>query len=198
MLVRGCDALLFEAEGNAKRVAGRDSVSAQLAGRRIDYDYRRYLELSGLTVIKHEGQAWSGRRVGPISHYRTRTMAQRMIGGRCSRCGTDQFPKTRICVNPNCRAMDTQKDEPFAEKIGRLGSYTTDHPTHVSDLPACYYGMVEFPTGGRLTCDFTDIEVEQELTIGMAMEMCFRLKDYDEKRGRRRYFWKATPVYTEK
>ena len=190
---RGCDVLLFEAEGNAKRVAGRDSISAQLAGQGMDFDYRRYLALSGLTAIKHQGWALSKQRVGPVSHYRTRTMAQRMIGGRCSECGTDQLPKTRICVNPNCRAMDTQKDEPFAEKIGRLSSYTTDHLAVSSGSPA-YYGKVEFPAGGQLTCDFTDIEAEQELTIDMAMEMCFRVKDYDDKRGRRRYFWKATPV----
>ncbi len=42
--------------------------------------------------------------------------------------------------------------------------------------------------------DFTDIDPAEEPTVGMKMKMVFRVKDYDYKRGFRRYFWKATPV----
>jgi uncharacterized OB-fold protein len=33
-----------------------------------------------------------------------------------------------------------------------------------------------------------------DVDTGTRMEMVFRVKDHDEKRGFVRYFWKATPV----
>ncbi len=57
--------------------------------------------------------------------------------------------------------------------------------------------MVQFESGGRLMCDFTDIDPDQQPEVGMAMRMMFRVKDYDSKRGFRRYFWKAMPTKTE-
>ena len=42
--------------------------------------------------------------------------------------------------------------------------------------------------------DFTDISPETDIKVGMPMRMMFRVKDYDNKRGFRRYFWKATPA----
>ena len=41
--------------------------------------------------------------------------------------------------------------------------------------------------------DFTDLEVG-EVETGASMEMVFRIKDVDDRRGFTRYFWKATPV----
>lgn len=34
------------------------------------------------------------------------------------------------------------------------------------------------------------------VAVGMPMRMMFRVKDYDDNRGFRRYFWKATPAPT--
>ena len=47
--------------------------------------------------------------------------------------------------------------------------------------------------GGRILMDFTDLEVG-EVETGASMEMVFRIKDVDDRRGFTRYFWKATPV----
>jgi len=44
--------------------------------------------------------------------------------------------------------------------------------------------------------DFTDIGPDQNLEVGLPMRMVFRVKDYDSRRGFRRYFWKAIPVET--
>jgi uncharacterized OB-fold protein len=41
--------------------------------------------------------------------------------------------------------------------------------------------------------DFADIAADAELQVGMPMRMMFRVKDFDAKRGFRRYFWKAVP-----
>jgi uncharacterized OB-fold protein len=41
--------------------------------------------------------------------------------------------------------------------------------------------------------EFTDLG-RGEVDAGTRMEMVFRIKDLDEKRGFVRYFWKATPL----
>ena len=117
------------------------------------------------------------------------------MDGRCSACGTLQFPRTRICVNPNCNALDSQEPHAFADTIGRINSHTADRLTYSPDPPACY-GMIQFEGGGRWMMDFTDLEADQ-LEVGRAMRMVFRIKDVDAQRGFRRYFWKAAPVTSE-
>jgi uncharacterized OB-fold protein len=120
-------------------------------------------------------------------------MTQRFVGGKCESCGTMQFPRTDICVNPDCGAVGTQVAEPFSNKSAKLNSYTADRLTYTPDPPT-YFGMVQFDEGGRLMSDFTDIDPGATLEVGMPMKMVFRVKDYDQKRGFRRYFWKATPA----
>jgi uncharacterized OB-fold protein len=59
--------------------------------------------------------------------------------------------------------------------------------------PPNHYGMVVFDEGGRIMMDFTDVE-QGTVDSGMDVRLVFRIKDIDEKRGFRRYFWKAVPV----
>jgi uncharacterized OB-fold protein len=40
--------------------------------------------------------------------------------------------------------------------------------------------------------DITDVE-PGDVDSGLAVKMVFRIKEDDERRGFRRYFWKATP-----
>jgi len=188
---QGCDALLFEVTEAIKSLPPRRGVTGHLARRRAETNYNRYLSHNDLIIMEQGIRGEVDKQTGLTTLYRNKDMAQRMLGGSCSECGTLQFPKTNICVNPNCGAVGTQEDHPFAEKIGKLNSYTADKLTYSPDPPA-YYGMVQFEDGGRLMSDFTDIDPEAELAVGMEMRMMFRVKDYDKKRGFRRYFWKAT------
>jgi uncharacterized OB-fold protein len=43
--------------------------------------------------------------------------------------------------------------------------------------------------------DFTDVEAGT-VDSGMEVKLVFRIKEFDEKRGFRRYFWKAAPAAT--
>src|SRR5262249_16243611 len=124
--------------------------------------------------------------------WRNRATVTSFTGGKCSKCGTLQFPKSDICVNPNCNAIGTQEPHAFADQGARIKSYTADRLTYSPDPPACY-GMVEFEEGGRVMIDFTDIDAEA-LKVGQPMQMMFRIKDIDAARGFRRYYWKAAPV----
>ncbi|NJO13187.1 MAG: hypothetical protein HC872_06660 [Gammaproteobacteria bacterium] len=103
-----------------------------------------------------------------------------------------QFPRARVCVNPECRASDTLERHPLAETQGRVKSFTEDWLAY-SVRPPLIYGNVELEGGGNLMMEFADCDAG-ELKVGDAVSMTFRVKDVDRVRGFRRYFWKATRV----
>ena len=168
-------------------------ISGYLARRRADTDYHRYLGVNDLVALEHGLRSETDRQTGLTTLYRNRKMVLGLIGGRCSRCGTLQFPKSNVCVNPNCHAADTQEDHPFSDMRATIRSCTADRLTY-SVAPPAYYGMVQFEEGGRAMIDFTDIDADAAPSVGDPMRMVFRVKDYDTRRGFRRYFWKATPA----
>ncbi|MCR9213003.1 MAG: OB-fold domain-containing protein [Proteobacteria bacterium] len=190
---QGCDALLFEVTDEIKSLPARKGISGYLARRHAETNYNKFLAFHNLVNLERGIRAETDKKTGLTTLYRNKSMAQGMIGGKCSQCGTAQFPKSNMCVNENCGAVGTQEDYPFADRVAKVNSFTADRLTYSPDPPA-YYGMIQFEEGGRLMSDFTDIAPDAEVEVGMTMRMMFRIKDYDDKRGFRRYFWKATPV----
>ena len=181
---QGADAILVETTEALAKLPERSGISGHLAMRREETNYNKFLSFNELVTAEHGLRAEVDRN---------KDMILGLIGGKCTKCGTLQYPKSRVCVNPNCEAFDTQEDHPFAEMTGKMNSYTADSLTYSADPPA-YYGMVQFDEGGRMLIDFTDITPGAKLDVGMPMRMMFRVKDYDGKRGFRRYFWKAAPI----
>jgi uncharacterized OB-fold protein len=114
------------------------------------------------------------------------------VGGICGACGTVQFPKSRVCVNPQCRLTDTQSDHRLAQTTGRVKSFTEDWQAY-SPRPPAIYGNVEFDGGGNLLMELTDVDAG-EVSVGMRVGFAFRVKDIDPLRGFKRYFWKAVQV----
>ena len=190
---QGCDALVFEATEALAAVKPERGISGFLKRRRADSDYHRYLGINGLVTLEHGLRSETDRQTGLTTLYRNRKMVLGLIGGKCSKCGTLQFPKSNVCVHPNCHAADTQEEHPFSEMRATMRSHTADRLTY-SVAPPAYYGMVQFEEGGRAMIDFTDVDPDAGLGVGEPMRMVFRVKDYDPRRGFRRYFWKAAPA----
>jgi len=190
---QGCDALVFEATDAITSARPEAGVSGYLARGRTETNYQRYLAFNDLIELERGLRAEVDKQTGMTTLYRNKEMLQALIGGKCTQCGTLQFPKTNVCVSPNCGAVDTQEDHPFSGARAKLNSFTADRLTYSPDPPA-YYGMVQFEEGGRVMIDFTDVDPAAGLTVGMPMHMVFRVKDYDTKRGFRRYYWKAKPT----
>lgn len=189
---QGADALLFEATPEISKRPACLGVAGQLARRREENNYAKFLAFND-TVEIERGMRAEADKLTPLSAmWRNREAVTGFIGGHCRQCGTLQFPRSRICVNPNCNAVDSQDPHPFAEKRAKINSYTADRLTYSPDPPACY-GMIQFDDGGRWMMDFTDIDAD-DLAVGQAMRMMFRIKDIDTQRGFRRYFWKAAPA----
>lgn len=189
---QGCDALLFETTVALADYPARRGVAGSLAGRREETNYIKFLTFNGLLEMERGMRAEQDKQTALTTLHRNRDLLLGFVGGRCTQCGTLQIPKSRVCVNPNCGAHNTQEDEPFAEKPAAIMSWTADQLAYSIDPPA-HYGMVTFDGGGRLMVDFTDVE-PGAVEVDQAVRMVFRIKDRDEQRGFVRYFWKAAPV----
>lgn len=189
---QGCDALLFRTTEALPRLSARNGIKGALARRKPEENYSKFLAFNDLTTVERGMRAEADKQTALSTLYRKKDMLLGLVGGRCEQCGTVQFPKTNVCVNPNCNAMHSQIDHAFADVSARVMSYTADRLTYTPDPPA-HYGMVQFDGGGRLMIDFSDVDVG-EVDVNMPMRMAFRIKEFDAQRGFTKYFWKAVPA----
>ncbi len=190
---QGADALLIR---TTDRLTGnRASLATSLAHRREETNYNRFLSLCGLLETDWGHRAEHDKRTAMPTAYRKRDAVTSFIGGRCAACGTVQFPKTLVCVNPDCRRPHTQEPFRFADESARVKSYTEDW-LGFSPNPPLMYGNVAFGNGANILMEFADAR-PGDLEVGMPLVMRFRIKDIDERRHFRRYFWKAAPLHGE-
>ena len=189
---QGVEAMLFEATKDIAEYQKKNAVSGSLARRKEETNYLKYLAFNGLIEMEKGMRAEVDKRTAMSVLYRKNDMLLGLVGGKCTKCGTAQYPRSRICVAPNCKAVDSQEPYGFSELKATILSWSADFLTYAMDPPN-HYGMVTFPEGGRFMSDITDVE-QGQVDSGMEVKMVFRIKDFDEKRGFRRYFWKASPV----
>ncbi len=133
---------------NLAKLAPRLGVKGHLARRKEETNYAKFLSFNDLVAIERGMRAEVDKATPLSSLYRNRRMLTGFIGGQCRKCGTLQFPKSKVCVNPNCNAFHSQDDHPFADMPSKVQSYTADRLTYSPDPPH-YYGMVVFEEGGR-------------------------------------------------
>lgn len=188
---QGCDALIFETTAALNELSARNGVKGSLSNRKEETNYMKYLAFNGLVELEKGMRAEVDKKTALTTTFRKRDMLFGLVGGSCTKCGTAQFPRTRICVNPNCQGVDTQEPYSFADKKGQILSWSADYLAYSMDPPS-HYGMITFEEGGRFLCDITDVE-PGTIDSGMSVRMVFRIKDFDNRRGFRRYFWKAVP-----
>ena len=192
---QGCDALLFQVAETVAEFPRRNGVSGSLARRKSESDYGKFLAFNDGLDLERGMRAELDKATAMTALYRNRRMLLGLVGGVCTKCGTRQFPKSNICVNPNCRAWNSQSGHRFADTKAKVMSFTADMLTYSPDPPS-HCGMVEFEQGGRFMADFTDVDFGH-VEVGMPMKMMFRIKDFDTQRNFTRYFWKAAPAAVE-
>jgi 3-hydroxy-3-methylglutaryl CoA synthase len=189
----GVDVLVFEVTPEIGALPRRRGVSGWLGRRREERNYLRFLALQDLLPLERGMRAEFDKKTALSILWRKRDMLYGLVGGRCRACGTVQFPKSAVCVSPECRAVDSQEDRRMADLPATVVTWSADALTYSPDPPS-YYGMIAFAEGGRLTADFTDCDAE-EVRVGAPMRMTFRIREVDAARGGfKRYFWKAAPA----
>ncbi len=190
---QGLDALVFQVTPEIVKLPRRKGVSGWLERRKEEKNYMKYLAFNEMLPLEKGMRAEFDKKTAMSILWRKRDMLYGLVGGKCRVCGTVQFPKTQVCVNPACHAVDSQDGHPMAGLETTIMSFTADELTYSPDPPA-YYGMITFPEGGRFMADFTDCDKEQ-VHVGTKMRMTFRIRDNDIMRGGfKRYFWKAAPA----
>ena len=189
---QGCDAIALEvtqAHSLFRPVVG---VESALTHRVEETNYAMYQTFAGLVEREFGKRAEVDRSPALSAHNRNRKMVNSFMGGRCTECGTVQFPKAYYCVSPNCGKGGSQEDFVMSTVSGKVKTYTADRLTFDMSPPA-YFGLVEFQGGGRAMVDFSEVNAEK-FDVGSLVRMAFRIKHVDERRGYKTYFWKAVPT----
>ena len=189
---QGCDALYFRVTEHIKKLAPRVGIEGSLKNKKTVDNYPKFLKFRDLIQTEMGIRAEAPTQTAMTVLWRKRQMILGLTGGRCTACGTPQFPKMDICVNPDCRKFHTQEDYAFAEKPAFIKTFTGDLLTVSLDPPAVY-GLIQFEEGGRFMADFTDCELA-EVWVGQPVKLSFRKRYTDKDRGFSGYFWKAIPL----
>jgi 3-hydroxy-3-methylglutaryl CoA synthase len=181
----GCDVLLL------KRTQQPMSRRATDDGK-VETNYLKYLSFTGQISPEWGMRSEMDNKTALTAAWREGAKISHFEGGHCSSCGTIQYPRSRLCVNPNCRTQDSQVATSLADVPARVLSHTSDWLAY-TPCPPFQFGHVDFEGGGRVLMEFADAD-PGELQFNSPLRMVFRIKDFDSKRNFRRYFWKATPA----
>ncbi len=184
-LGQGIDVLVFEI---VKPCSSR-SLALQLESGADETNYCRYLALRRLLGLDEGIRAERDNRTAQSAAWRKHESITGFKGGLCTACGTLQFPQSVVCVN--CGSGHTQEPFRLADLKGRVRSFTEDWLAYTPS-PPLIFGNVGFEKGANVMMEFTDAAAG-EIEVGMPVELCFRIKDFDDRRQFRRYFWKPFP-----
>jgi hypothetical protein len=119
----------------------------------------------------------------------------KLIGSKCTSCGTYYFPQTISCSNPDCNEKEVE--EAFLSRRGKLWSFTVQYypppPPFKAQEPFVPYGIgvVELPEEIRVAGMLTESDPEK-LKIGMEVELL--LDEVYEEDGKEVVTWKFSPV----
>jgi uncharacterized OB-fold protein len=124
-------------------------------------------------------------------NWRLREQRYQLIGNRCAACGTHYFPPRPVCVE--CKSTELEPFE-FSGR-GELYSYTTlrQAPAGFEEKLPYSVGMIRLDEGPLVEAMLTDVN-EDELEIGMRVEMVTRRIREDGDRGILIYGYKFRPA----
>jgi len=187
----GAEALCFTLTPEIKKMRDKRGIKHYLDSKKELTSYEKYLVFRDLLPV----ETGFGEDIAPTQlplTWRERKAILALYGSKCRRCGTPLYPPQKICVNPDCGAVNEMEDYRLSDKKGTLFSYTLDQASF-SFNPPLIYGIIDFEGGGRFIFEFTDCEPDS-IKVGIPVEMSFRRKYYDKLRGIHGYFWKAMPL----
>lgn len=190
----GARAVVLRVTEEIKRFSPRRGVAGWLARGREELSYTRFLAYKGQLQLERGVRGEQDKKTALSTAYRHRRAILGLVAGRCRISGDVHFPPSRLSYTPDSAALDSQDAYPLADRVGRVLSWSAESLSSYM-APPHHYGQIDFDGGGRLLMEFTDV-AKGEVQTALEVEMVFRIKDIDDLRGFKRYFWKATPVHT--
>jgi len=189
----GSDALVLRVTEEIENIRDRRGIRRHLLIKRTLDNYEKYLRWRGMVPI--EAAARPAKAPTSMSSlWREHNSALPLCGVKCKKCGTPQlflnFASTRARICVECRAKDEFEPYRFADKKGKVASFSHDFLALSADPPNTLT-VVDFEGGGRGAFEMADRDPE-ECRVGMGVEMTFR-KIFSDK-GVHNYYWKCKPL----
>ncbi|MBW1988450.1 MAG: short-chain dehydrogenase, partial [Deltaproteobacteria bacterium] len=100
---QGCDAMAFRVTDQIADLAPRKGFAGSIAEKKTVNNYAKYLVWRELITPEMGIRAECPTQTAMTTLYRKRDMILGLVGAKCKKCGTPQFPPQDICVNPKCR-----------------------------------------------------------------------------------------------
>ncbi|MDP9900969.1 3-oxoacyl-[acyl-carrier-protein] synthase III C-terminal domain-containing protein [Variovorax ginsengisoli] len=188
----GAQAVVFRVTDAIKTFRPAKGVGEWIRRGAVETAYTRFLSFKDQLQLERGMRGEQDRKTALSTAYRHRTAILGLVAGRCEVTGSVHFPPSRISYDPGQPLQDTQRSHKLAERRATVLSWSAEYLSF-HRAPPHRYGQVDFDGGGRILMEFTDT-AEGDIEAGTAVEMTFRIKDIDDRRGYTRYFWKATPV----
>jgi 3-hydroxy-3-methylglutaryl CoA synthase len=188
----GAQALVFRVTDAIDSFKPARGVSQWIARGVEERSYTKFLSFKGQLALERGMRGEQDKKTALSTAWRHRTALFGLVAGRCEVTGSVHFPPSRLSYDQGRPLQDTQKPYKLADRPAKILSWSAEYLSY-HPAPPHHYGQIDFEGGGRILMDFTDLDVG-EVDSGTSMEMVFRIKDIDERRGFTRYFWKATPL----
>lgn len=188
----GCDAILLEATPQITKLQGGNTVAKLVANSAVEKRYQKFLSFTGEINIDFGLRFEAEVKTALTSQYRRGREFAGFQAGKCPKCGTVQFPRAGVCVNPDCEHIGEQSLVTLLDVPGKIVSFTSDWLSFKGAPPFCF-GLVQFDNGARVLMEFSDFPPEQ-LVVGAAIRPVYRRKEVDKGRHYHSYFWKAAPA----
>ncbi|MGG1677217.1 OB-fold domain-containing protein [Neobacillus sp. NRS-1170] len=182
----GVNIILLEVTEAITHLPKRKGISGYKDIKNNELSYSRYLKWRGLLNVEPARRPAASRPSAPAM-FRNYEQNLSFIGSKCSKCGTPQFPKQRVCIE--CQTLDQMEPYPFIDKHAGIVTFAVDYLA-ATPAPPAMMAVIDFEGGGRIFSELTDCD-PKEIEIGMGVEMTFR-RLY-EAGGIHNYFWKARP-----
>ncbi len=189
----GSDAVVFKVTPAIEKIRDRRGIKRHLEIKRTLDNYGRYLRWRNMVSLSPSNVP-PGAPASPSAQWREHSSALPLYGVKCKKCGTPQMflsgSSTRAHVCLECFAKDEFMPYRFADKKGKVASFSHDYLTGGIDPPVTAT-VVDFEGGGRGEFDMVDRQPD-ECKVGMEVEMTFRKMRYTY--GTHTYYWKCKPV----
>lgn len=189
----GSDALVLKVTEEIEKIKDRRGIKRHLEMKRTLDNYGRYLRWRELVSLAPPARP-SAISASMSAQWREHSTALPLYGVKCKKCGTPQLfmsgssTRAHICVE--CFARDEFEPYRFADKRGKVASFSHDYLAGGVDPPATAT-VVDFEGGGRGLFNMVD-RAPEECKVGMDVEMTFRKLRY--ALGTHTYFWKCKPI----
>ena len=182
----GADAFYLQGTENLRAEIKKHIKLQKKLSKRIELPkYTDYLKSRYLLKTKKPFT----RKSSNVTIWRDGTALNQMLGFKCNKCGTIQYPY----IMKNCIECGSQDITPMKlKRKGIVYTYSLDHLVNSEYLetpvPRC---VIDLEGGGRLLLDLTDAD-PYETYVGMPVDLTFR--KLHEGGGFKNYYWKAVPA----